>query len=164
MKFSTREDMDLPIEVVFEGISNFKSFERKALRRGAEVNRTDPEAGQGLGTVWELSFQFRGKKRETIAEVSRFDVPEHLAVTYKSGGMIGAVNVSLVSLSKQKTRMMVALELAPTNLSSRLLVQSLKLAKGSLTKRFKGAVNDFATTLERDRGQPKMRPGKVAAS
>ncbi len=52
------------------------------------------------------------------------------------------------SLSRSRTRIMVALELKPQNLSARLLVQSLKLAKNSLTKKFKKRVGDYAKDME----------------
>ena len=43
---------------------------------------------------------------------------------------------------------MVILDIKPLNLSARLLVQSLKLAKTSLTKKYKLRVAEFARTLE----------------
>ena len=46
--------------------------------------------------------------------------------------------------------MAVGLEVKPNSLSARLLVQSMKLAKSNLTKRFKVAVADYAETIERD--------------
>ena len=43
--------------------------------------------------------------------------------------------------------MAVALDMKPLNLSARLLIQSLKLAKSSLTKKFKDRVADYAKNL-----------------
>ncbi|MDG1354009.1 MAG: hypothetical protein P8P70_12775 [Sulfitobacter sp.] len=56
--------------------------------------------------------------------------------------------IELVALSKSRTRLMVSFDIKPLNLSARLLVQSLKLAKTSLTKKFKLRVAEFAKTLE----------------
>jgi hypothetical protein len=44
----------------------------------------------------------------------------------------------------------VSLDLQPTTLSSRLLIQSLKFAKGNLTKRFKTRVFEFAGGISTD--------------
>jgi hypothetical protein len=44
--------------------------------------------------------------------------------------------------------MAVVLNLAPKTLSARLLVQSLKLAKSNLSKRFKQKVADYARQME----------------
>ena len=51
MKLATREDIDAPIEAVFEQLSDFDGFERAALRRGAEVRahrRADRHVGAGM--------------------------------------------------------------------------------------------------------------------
>ena len=50
---------------------------------------------------------------------------------------------------------MVSFELKAKTLTARLLLQSLKLAKTKMTKRFKARVLDYAETVEDDyrRGQ-----------
>ena len=58
------------------------------------------------------------------------------------------MSTELVALSKNRTRVMMSVDIKPLNLSARLLVQSLKLAKTSLTKKFKLRVSEFAKTLE----------------
>ncbi|MEM9349516.1 MAG: SRPBCC family protein [Pseudomonadota bacterium] len=157
MKFSDREDIALPIETVFAAVSDFGAFERRALRRGAEISRTDPESGPGLGTVWDVEFEFRGRARSLKAKVTDFTAPTNLLVSSLSGGLKGSFSVKLVALSPRKTRLTVGLELVPTNLSARLLVQSLKLAKSSLSKRFDQAVADYAAALEREHGAQPPR-------
>ncbi|MCH2075976.1 MAG: SRPBCC family protein [Rhodobacteraceae bacterium] len=158
MKLSTREDIVVPISDVFTQISDFGEFERRAMRRGAEISRSDPAAGPGEGSQWDASFTFRGKERKVKAYVEALIAPETLQVGSKSGGLDGMFEVRLVALSPSKTRMIVGLELKPTNLSARLLVQSLKLAKGTLNDRFSKAVSDFAKTLEvnHNGAQPRM--------
>ena len=161
MKLSTREDIAVPIADVFAHISDFGEFERRAMRRGAEISRIDPPAGPGEGSKWEALFTFRGKERKVKAKVDTLAAPETLTVGSKSGGLDGTFEVRLVALSPSKTRMIVGLELKPTNLSARLLVQSLKLAKGTLTDRFSKAVTDFAKSLEvsHNGAQPRMTLG-----
>ncbi|MEO1026387.1 MAG: SRPBCC family protein, partial [Pseudomonadota bacterium] len=63
------------------------------------------------------------------------------------GGLECMGVVDLVALSKARTRMLVSLDLKPTTLSSRLMVQSLRLAKGSLNRRFKARVAQFASGI-----------------
>ncbi|MEM6727447.1 MAG: SRPBCC family protein [Pseudomonadota bacterium] len=148
MKLSTREDIAVPIEAVFASVTNFEEFERRALRRGAEISRSDPPSGAGLGSAWDVAFMFRGRDRKLRAEVVGYDAPEKLTVASQSGGLHGSFTVSLVALSPRKTRMVVGLELVPKNLSARLLVQSFKLAKASIKKRYDGAVLDYAHMVE----------------
>ena len=53
-----------------------------------------------------------------------------------------------MALSRGRTRVAVELEVKPLNLSARLLVQSLKLAKGSLTRKYKLRIGEYAKGME----------------
>lgn len=56
MKFSTREDIDLPIDQVFAQVSDLDQFERAALRRGVKIRRMDDSAQPKVGMAWEMDF------------------------------------------------------------------------------------------------------------
>jgi hypothetical protein len=71
-----------------------------------------------------------------------------VCVMSSTSGIDGAGQIELVALSRDRTRISVEFELKPTNLSARLLVQSLKLAKVSLTKRYKLRVAEYAKSIE----------------
>ncbi|MEM6276943.1 MAG: SRPBCC family protein [Pseudomonadota bacterium] len=148
MKLSTREDIAVPIAEVFSRVTDFEEFERRAMRRGAEISRTDPVTGPGQGSQWEATFMFRGRERRVQAQMDELQSPEKLSIGSKSSGLDGSFDVQLVALSPSRTRMIVGLELRPQNLSARLLVQSLKLAKASLAKRYAATVSDFAKGIE----------------
>lgn len=148
MKFSSREDIEAPIETVFEMLSDFEGFERSALRRGAEVQRLDELSVPGVGMAWDAIFEMRGKRREIHIELEQYEHPSEMTFDITSPGMAGTFDLELISLSRQRTRMNVGLELRPQNLSARLLVQSLKLAKTSLTKRFKLRVAEYTKDME----------------
>ena len=148
MKFTTREDVEAPIDRVFDMICDFDSYERAAMRRGAEVRRTDSLTNSGVGMCWEAAFDMRGKRREIDIEMKKFDAPNGLGVFTVSTGLEGLGEIELLALSRTRTRISVEFEIKPTNLSARLLVQSLKLAKTSLTKRFKLRAAQYAKGLE----------------
>ncbi len=148
MKFSTREDIDAPIEAVFKELCEYENYERQAIRRGAEVRRHGSKDAIGLGMTWDVSFMMRSKKRDMTLVVDRFEAPSLLGVSATSTSLDATFSLELIALSRTRTRIMIGLELKPRNLSARLLVQSLKLAKGSLTKRFKLRVAEFARTVE----------------
>ena len=148
MKFSSREDIEAPIQDVFDFLCDFNSFERQAMRRGAVVQRVDKLRDPGLGMTWDVSFNLRGKKRDVRLTMRDFAPPTNIGLAAKSQGIDGSFVIELIALSRTRTRMSIALELKPMNLSARLLIQSLKLAKSSLNKRFKLRVAEYTKVIE----------------
>ena len=148
MKFSTREDIEAPIDFVFAGFTDFNAFERAALRRGADVQRLDRLSDPGAGMAWDAAFNLKGRRREMQMELTEFDPPNCLTLTSRSSSMAGDMILELVALSRGRTRVHVALELKPKNLSARLIVQSIKLMRGKVSKRFKTRIADFAQDVE----------------
>ncbi|WP_420857272.1 SRPBCC family protein [Marivivens marinus] len=150
MKLSTREDIEAPIDYVFARTTDFASFERSALRRGVEVHRLDDGAKVGRGASWRVEFIFRGKPRNAEAVIADFDPPNGFAAKFESGGLQGQTLIELVPLSPARTRLTLSVEMTPKTLAARLLIQSLKLAKTNLQRKFKTRVADFAEDVEED--------------
>ncbi|MCG6902101.1 MAG: SRPBCC family protein [Rhodobacter sp.] len=148
MRFSTREDIEAPIDHVFGAISDFEGFERQALRRGAEVQRQDTYGKPGVGSQWQLRFPFRGKQRDVEARMTEYDAPNGFRAETESGGIEGKVALDLVALSPRRTRLQVSIDLKPRSLSARLLIQSLKFARSILTKRFSNRIWQMAQDIE----------------
>lgn len=148
MEFTSKEDIEAPIEQVFAVLSDFEGFERQGLRRGAEIQRIDSMNAPGVGMAWDVKFRFRDKARDVKVSVSVFDQPNEIAVALGSSGINGGYKVELVALSRNRTRMNTVAEMNPQTLSARLLVQSLKLARGNLNKRFRNRIADFAQDIE----------------
>ncbi len=148
MKFTAREDIEAPIEQVFAEVTDFQGFERSALRRGAEIRRIDTLERPGVGMGWEVTFRFRGKLRQITSRVTRFDPPNGILLSGDSPSIQGELVVDLVALSRGRTRLGLDLTLAPRSLQGRLIVQSIKLARGTLTRRFRARVSDYARDLE----------------
>lgn len=149
MQLNTNEDIEAPIDFVFERITDFEGFERAALRRGAELMRRDAGAID-VGSIWDLHFRLRGKEREATIEVTQFDDPQFLGAHISIGGVLSEGSVELIQLNQKRTRMRVSSKSAPKTFAARLLLQSAKLAKGRIDKRFKSRVNDFASEIEDD--------------
>lgn len=148
MQFSSKEDIEAPIDAVFREITDFQSFERSALRRGAEVRRTDTRDKPGVGMSWHARFMLRGRRREVDIDLVEYDVPNGIAIEARTSALLGRMRVDLVALSRGRTRLSVDLALEPRSISGRLMVQSLKLARNNLTKRFRLRVADYAVDLE----------------
>lgn len=162
MKFSTREDIEAPIDAVFDMLCDFAAFERFAMRRGAEVQRLDTHESPSVGMAWDGRFDLRGKRREVRVELVTLDRPNEIVLESVSQGMVGTISFDLVPLSRSGTRVLIAAEVKPTNLTARLLVQSMKLAKTTLTARFKLRVAQHARKLEKRYRREYLAEGGTA--
>lgn len=148
MKIATREDIAAPIEVVFAQLADFDGYERAALRRGAEVTRTDELSVPGVGMTWSAVFDYRGKERKARIELTDYDPPNAMILAVHSAGADIVVVIDLVAMSKSRTRMNLSVDTRPRSLPAKVFVQSLKLARSSVLKRFRKRVADFAGDLE----------------
>jgi len=148
MKFSAREDIDGAIEDVFRFLTDFEAFERQAIRRNVDVQRTDSLRQAGVGMVWHTQFRLRGRVRQLDITLSELEAPNSLVFQGRSKGLHTVFSVELIALSPSRTRMTVTLDLSPKTLPARLMVQSLKLTRKTITTRFKTRLHDFARTME----------------
>ncbi len=149
MKFSTREDIEAPIGYVYKRVSDFPSFERRALRQGIDVScRTQGAAA--VGTIWDIGFEFRGRARKVVAELKKLDPEQAIEIESQSDGLTAITKVDLVALSATRTRVLVSFDMRAKTLTARLLLQSLKLAKAKMNKRFEARVLDYAENVEDD--------------
>lgn len=149
MKFSSKEDIEAPIGEVFVVLADFESFERSAIRRGIEVQRVgEHPSAPTAGMAWDVAFSVRNKRRETTVTLTRCEPPVEMRFEAAGAGLDGIMEIELLALSPKRTRLAVSLELTPHTMSARLFVQSLKLAKSNLNKRFKLKVADFARAIE----------------
>lgn len=153
MQFSSKEDIEAPISEVFAMLSEFETYERSAIRRGIEVQRQDAAAPVGVGLAWDTQFTLRGKRRKMSLNLTQYEPPNAMRFVYESQGIDGTLTLDLLALSPGRTRMAVVLNLSPKTLTARLFIQSLKLAKSNLTKRFKTRVAEYAAQLEDRHGR-----------
>ena len=147
MKFSSKEDIETPIDRVFEQLTNFEMFERAAIRRGVEIERERDTAQPVVGMAWKARFEMRGRSREARVELMHLDRPNTMRFDAIGKGVDGSFFIDLLPLSPRSTRISVVLDIEPKTLSARLLIQSMKLAKTNRTKRFRKKVREFAKTL-----------------
>ncbi|ABF62904.1 hypothetical protein TM1040_0171 [Ruegeria sp. TM1040] len=153
MHFETKEDTDSPIDEVFAAVTDFESFERSAIRRGVEVRRNGDSDAAPEDLSWDVVFMFRGSERKMRVEVAECDRPNTVVFAATGSGMTGLLRVDLMALSPRRTRMTVRLEMKPKTLAARLLVQSLKLARNKLNRRYRKRVAEFVDLLENRQSQ-----------
>lgn len=148
MQVTGTEDVDASIDQVFAELTAFDSLERQAMRRGIEVRRRFKGTVPNIGEGWEAHFKFRGKMREAKITFAACDAPNMIQFVGVIGGLETSTLIELVPLSPNRTRVSVVFKMMPKTLSARLLVQSFKLARSNINKRFKTRMTQYARDIE----------------
>lgn len=148
MKLSGRTDVQAPVEFVFDAISDFDFWERAALRRGAEVTRTDKLRHPAPGMSWMIRFGWRGRERQMHVVLKQMDRPLALALDGDSPSVEGGAVLELVALSATRVRILVQTTIKPRTLAARLFVQSMRLARGKVTARYEKKLRQMASIIE----------------
>lgn len=157
MKLSGRTDIGAPVAFVFAALSDFEAWERAAMRRGADVHRTDKLRASGPGMTWQARFAWRGRERQLQVRLTKLQPTVNLALDFDGPSVEGTLNIELVELSAKRTRMMMQVELKPRTLSARLFIQSMKLAKRRVNRRYDARLQSIALDIEqRFAGQPTL--------
>jgi hypothetical protein len=158
MNFVSRADVEAPIDYVFESLSDFGGFEKAALRRGAEVVRIDTLAKPARGAQWQALFTMRQKPRKVLITLEGYEPHTTMRFDGESKNIQGVLTIDLVELSAHYTRVQVRMDLRPTNLTARIMLQSMRLAKARLSERFKARAETFARGIQ-DRYHSGMSAG-----
>ncbi|WP_179378630.1 SRPBCC family protein [Jannaschia marina] len=152
MKFVATEDIAAPIESVWARVSDLESFEARAKPRVAGLQRVPP-GPPAAGTEWTGTAEVMGKKRALRVTARTLDAPTHLLAEGGTDGMHVTVAAELQALGPKLTRLTVTSEAKARSLAARLMLQSAKLARSSMAKRYKGRISTFASKIEREAGR-----------
>ena len=148
MKLTSKQDIEVPMAFVFQQLADFESWERAAMRRGAEVSRTDNLRVPGPGMLWLVRFRYRLRDRKLEIRLDRLDAPSHLGFTGMSRLVDGEMTFDLIELGLKRTRVHVSLDLKPKTLTAKLYVQSLRLARSRVEKSFGQRIAQMTTEIE----------------
>lgn len=156
MKFSTRKDIGAPQDFVFDQFADFPSFERAAMRRGVRLNRLDALPAPAAGMSWDAAFHLRGKERQVVVDVRRFERASALEYSGTSSSFEMALVLSLLAVAPGRTRLQVHFDVKPRTLAARLLVQSAKIGRKALDRKFDERVAKFGAEIERRAQQARL--------
>lgn len=163
MKLSAREDIEAPVEAVFAAVTDIAAIERQALRRGFDVTRLDGAGPVGEGSRWSVAFDYRGRRRTTTTEITRWE-PGHLVLFQTRGeGVQGVGEIDLTRLARSRTRLHIAIDIRPETFRARLVLQTIKLARSELARRLKDKLAALARRIEAgpdEPGAPGNRSGQ----
>jgi uncharacterized protein YndB with AHSA1/START domain len=160
MKVTSRHDIEAPVAFVFQTLTDFDGWERSAMRRGSDVVRTDKMTAVGVGLAWLVRFRFRGKDRRLAITLTGIDAPSRVSFAM-TGGLFDTTSIiDLMELGANRTRLVMVGEARPKTLGARLVLQSLRLARGRVQRKVDRRVatiaEEIATRYRATRRQVNM--------
>jgi hypothetical protein len=140
MKFKVSEDVDAPRSMVWARLTDFSAMEQDARGRGATITRIGNWTDTAEGMEWRGEVTVRGKTRPLTAKVARLVPEEMCLIESRIGGMACVYEMSFVALTPEVTRVAVMLDLSAQTLTARLILQTMKLARGRVMQRLQGTI------------------------
>ncbi|MEM7440836.1 MAG: SRPBCC family protein [Pseudomonadota bacterium] len=156
MQFSSVQDVNAPLDFVFHELSDFDSYEAYAMRVGAQVERKVDRIEKGPGIIWNVVGDFRGKTRDVDIELTEYRPDNVLKFMMTSKGIEAGADFEAMALTRKQSRIKMTLNITPKTISARLVLQSAKLARGSLNKKFNHRFWTYANYIENNYNR-KMR-------
>jgi carbon monoxide dehydrogenase subunit G len=148
MKLTAHENIEAPVGFVNNYLTDFDFWERSAMRRGAEVERLDHLQQPAAGMEWRIGFLYHAKKRNLELKLLKLE-PEHvLEFDCMAQPAEAVLRIELAEMGPRRTRVSVHLEVKPRTMAARLFLQSLKLAKAKVTRRFALRLSQSAADIE----------------
>lgn len=144
MKFVAKHDIDAPLSVVWGHLSDFSYFESLARARNVQIESRHRGSRAGVGTVWNLNFVLRGKPRTASVEIVEILPEEAIDCDLLSPNIGGGLRFELIRLSPNRTRLRMLADIRPKTLTARLLIQSLRFAKGRTQRKLDAVLIKFA--------------------
>lgn len=150
MKFKVAEDVDAPLDFVYSRMADFSRLEDEIRGRGAELRREGNWTQAAEERAWKGSVTVRGKPRRIDAVIGHMAENDTILVESKVGGMDCSYEMTFYEMSPTITRIAKVLELKPNSLSARLIIQTLKLARGRVLQKMTGSLVRRGNEIEAD--------------
>ncbi|MES2541307.1 MAG: hypothetical protein V4720_14705 [Pseudomonadota bacterium] len=148
MKLTAKTDMEVPAAFLFASLVDHATWEREAVRNGAEVERPPGSPATGPGAEWRIRGHFRGKPRKVLLKIAEM-VENQLVVLSLDGPSIeGSARFEVMVLSPRRSRLRVDVEFKPKTLAARLFINTMRLAKGRVQAKFETRLGQMGARIK----------------
>jgi hypothetical protein len=155
MKLTAKTDLEVPAAFVYATLVDHPTWEREAVRNGIEIERPADSPERGVGASWLIRGQFRGKARKVLVKIDEETPSQRVGVTMDSPSMEGVARIEVMVLSPRRSRVRIDLEVKPKTLAARLMINTMRLAKGRVQARFEKGLGTLGARIKEryDRSQ-----------
>ncbi len=150
MKLKVSDDAERPVDQVFAVLTDYAAIEDELRSMGFQIKRLGHWTELEPGVAWAGRGEIRGKVRQFEGTVSAIESGRMVEIEARIGGMRVVHETRLVPLGERVTRVNVTADLRPDTLSTRLLIQSLKLARGRVLDRMQRRLATEIRRIERE--------------
>jgi len=148
MKLTAKTDLEVPGGFVYASLLDHDAWERVALARGIGIERPAdmPLAGPGAG--WRVRVPFRGKPRDILLRLDEATPETKVAMGVHGEAIEGSMVLEVLALSPRRTRLRLVLEIKPRTLAARLVLNTLRLARGRVQARLDLRIGQVGRRIE----------------
>lgn len=148
MKLTAKTDLEVPASFVFATLVDHASWEREAVRNGAEIERPDGTPATGLGAAWRIRGHFKGKPRKVLLKIAELAQDQRLVLSIDSPSIEGSSRFEVMVLSPRRSRLRLDLEIKPKTLAARLFINTMRLAKGRAQAKFESRLGQIGGRIK----------------
>ena len=144
MRLRAETDVAAPAGTVWRRLADPAALEGAATARGADVARLDGAGPVAPGAAWRIAFPFHGRPRSLTLRLTEVTAPETLSGVAEGEGLTGQAVVKIDPATPEVTRVTATVDLGATGFQGRLLLQTLKLMRGTLEAKMQDRLDRFA--------------------
>lgn len=158
MKITSKCDVGASPDFVFARMSDYEAWERAIAKRNTTLARSPGPIRPG--TTWNTRFRLKGRDRDMLLTLLSEVPGRQVHVTLADTSLDVDIIADLIEVAPERSRVAVSLELRPRNLTARLLIQSLRLAKGKVQGQLDQRVEQWARNVTQQyRSRSSMTAG-----
>lgn len=147
MKLTAKTDLDAPIGFVYECLLDHPHWEHQAAERGIDVERPAEMPMSGVGAGWLVRLPYRGKLVKMLLRLVEVRKDESLGFELESNTIEGGFVISVMALSPRRTRLHMQLDVRPRTLAARVVLNTMRLAKGRVQARLDMRIQQMGTQI-----------------
>lgn len=148
MEFTSTSQINAARDFVFSQLTDYPQLEAFIVDAGGDITRVDTLGEIGAGMAWHVDGEIRGRQRQIDIVLEEFTDQEHLSYLCDSGSIDTRVTLNARQIAPEKTELTIRIAPVAKNLSARLILQSIKLARRTISKRIDKRMKSFAHLIE----------------